>query len=175
MNPPPVHVRLLGSRPFVLGSTASTLLLGAGSLEVPNLWFFAALSLGVALAAAKAEPAAQAYQRWRRDWAALGGDGTRRKRGSSIPIFVGMGLAALYLASPPDGRSALLTVGLLIACVVAVGYGLVRLARRRPHRGTRDIEPVAVCIAAPIYSVPSLQEAFGALPEHCHRHATRQP
>lgn len=130
----------------------------------------------------RAHARVRSYRRWQNEWDAMGpGGGSGRAGGQRTVqygglLVVGLGIA-FYLHSNgelPDAQAAqpLIGVGLLALLLAAafwLGRGLLRLGGRFRRRKAATRQPVAPCVRQAIYRVPSLKDAYGALPAHCWR------
>ena len=120
--------------------------------------------------AVRANEAATAYKRWKREWGAMDEPDGRRPT-SGLKCKLEWALASLIalailaaLGGQPTYLLALLLLGLPLLATKLV-RGLRRRLTRRP--GTK-VRPVTV-VATPLMSTPTLAEAYARLPDHCQR------
>lgn len=175
MKAPPPATRFLG-HPVV----AAPILMVLGTLA----WLYftsgdgGSVMLGIIAIAAgakvvEANTKVMLYGKWRRAWDGMGEPSAPRRRiGWKKPARIGLVIAAsLYaLANLGDPDIQIAVEFFLTALIV---WGLARLLRLVPGRGAkradrRGQEPVVtLAIRAPLMPVPTLHQAYAALPEHC--------
>lgn len=174
MRPPPFRTRLLG-HPAVAGVVlvvGGCMLLRAwhtgDAVLIPAIFVALALSRVV-----KASEWIAQYRGWKREWDGMAEPVTRRRRDWRRKACAGLfGVSLAYcLADPgnPAAGAAVLFFGLAGALWMVVTL-LRKLGAAIPAR-TGEAEAggshtVAIS-ARPVVAVPSLTDAYGALPRHC--------
>jgi len=128
----------------------------------------------------KACQAMTKYREWRKAWDSMAEPQPRRT--SVMPRLVSGLIAALvvgaFVASEggvapgaPQALAGILVLGVLIAVSAVAIRALAKRLRSRKARnalsGKRDC--VTVVVARPILPVPTLEDAYKALPKHCWR------
>lgn len=118
----------------------------------------------------RANAAVMEYRAWKNAWDAMADQPPRPKRRMAIArtvIAVLAGLFALAHIRDPQVLGGLMFIGMGLAIWVAVSMG--RRAGigfgRRTRPSTSDL--VTIAVRGPVMPIPTLQQAFGMLPEHC--------
>lgn len=173
MKAPTVGVRIAG-HPFVAGLVvlvcgpfAAFCALHGGEGMIP------AIILAVVMERVmRANEAVMKYRAWRAAWDSMGDDAPRRKRGLAIArivVFVVGGLFAAAHLDDPQIQIAMALIGLaftlLLGAAIFRRLGIGGLWRRQASSN----DAVAIVVCRPLMPVPSLEQAFRALPEHCQR------
>lgn len=119
----------------------------------------------------KANQWANSYRAWRRAWNGMAEAPARGPAGwgRTLPVFGLIGLVAYYLASHVDQPGYRFALGWMVAVAgLAAVAGAGRTMWRRAGRGAgrRRNQPVQICPRLSL-PVPSLDQAYGALPPHC--------
>ncbi len=142
--------------------------------------FLLAVPVAVGLAwLAKAMEKVSAYRAWRKAWDAMGEPPVRRRwpwKPLCGVLFVTLVFGhALAHPERPDATAAagMVVVALGLGIVAVLLRSLVRLFRR-PRRRVAKNDPMVTICARPIFPVPSLRDAYIALPEHCWQVLGRQ-
>ena len=137
-------------------------------------WPVALLMLYPASVVVRANTARTDYLNWRKAWESMGEPAEPAPRSGHAParrrpwlgglMLAGIGLFLLANASDPLYRIAL---AWLVAAVAIAGLaGLIwRPKAARRHRD--KTVAVTVCVGVPLMPVPSLRQAYRAVPEHC--------
>lgn len=123
----------------------------------------------VALASAKRAK----FLAWKRAWDSYDDTvpASRNRVGGNIVLAVLLLVMGLYMASHADQPGY--RTGLALMLIIVVGGSIALLARRvfqrlAQHRSSRT-NTVTICIRRPVVAVPSLAQAFNALPDYCQR------
>lgn len=187
MRPPPLHVRLLG-HPVVMVTVTFVAGLSIygwtqhGEMAVPAL--LAIVLFGVV---GKASQHRMNHVRWRQAWNAMADGGEPSPRG---PLLAKLAVAIIVPAGfvvvengviDPGGKPA---AWALLAILVAICWAMILRARRwlaggahepahgrsrsRRARNASRSDVVSICARSSM-RVPSLEEAYRALPAHCWR------
>lgn len=171
MREPPLRVRVLGHPVVmipVMGMGAFILYQWTQHPEIALLGFAAIAAMALV---AKASERRMEFVRWRRAWDSMA-DGAPASQGPmlaklAIGIIVPSGLLA-YESDTLNGLAGpAITLAVLAAALVA-GTMLVRrwrLSSRRARPASRS-DVVSVC-ARSVIAVPSMTDAYSALPAHC--------
>ncbi|MBP2275771.1 MULTISPECIES: hypothetical protein [Sphingomonas] len=154
-----VPLRLIGGITLLAGFHAGNVL----------IVIFAVAILGTIQ---KASAEASAYRAWEREWNGLAPATPRQRRrvwGRAIILALGAALFGVMLSGGASVSDAAICMGLLAGGIGIIAMAL-RLAtccfkRRRPRR-TRSF--VVAVVARPGMAVPSLADAYRALPPYCH-------
>jgi hypothetical protein len=170
MKQPAIQTMFLGhpvvAVPLMLTGCATL----AAALYGSNL-FIGIIGVAVLGTAQKAYAQARAYKAWAKEWDGMALASPRAvKRGWRSWVVAGMALGWFGLLcargeSVPEAAVATLLTAGLVAMLVTVGRGALRLMRRfrRPSE-----QPVVVAVVArPAMPVPSLTDAYRALPPYC--------
>lgn len=110
------------------------------------------------------------YRAWKRAWDGMADTPPRRIAWLALARSVVAVAAVLYgLANFNDPQ---IRLGMAVIAAAFAIYGVTRLVQRirglRPsRRRTKDGGVVSVAVRGPLLPVPTLQQAFNALPEHC--------
>lgn len=169
MKQPSPIISILASGPVFFGSWVfACWLLYQWSLD-GGIWPLIVVMGGLLLAVMKADERMKAYKAWKREWDAMNGQPTGLPRGMTTGIWLGIaGIVGCFALAgqPPETQNAVAVLGLL----AAIGaLGVYWLKRRTPRSRPAKTFAVAVCVTRPVFAVPTLQEAYRALPEHCLR------
>lgn len=170
MKQPSPTTYVLASPPVFFGSWGLTCwLLYQWSLD-HGIWPLI-VAMGIfLLAVMKADARLKAYKAWQRAWEGLDGASPRSSRkGAVAATVVVVAVLTIYALAqlPPQTQNATALLGVM----GAAGFFLLRALRRGvgPRPRTRKAEIVTVVVAAPLFAVPSIAEAYRALPDHCLR------
>ena len=173
MNPPPLKARVLGHPIVFLPIFTATLgavyavILDRNAL--PILLLIAWL-MNISL---KANQQVAAYKSWKRAWDSMppSAPPPRQRRPRPGLALVLVALIAGYLALTLDQPGHALGLGWMIAVgiVVSIALAVRALARRRKRSKAKAAATVSICVSKPFLPVPSLHDAYGALPPYCQR------
>ena len=178
----PPKTRLLGHPLIVIPMVGVTLWSIIAWAQGGNGWL-ALLAIVSLTGVAKAHERRSAYLAYRREWESLAPPASSRpaRRSKTFLVVLAVllvGGAAFYLGLTIDQPGhALALAGIVIGTAITVVllglFAVVRailrsLARRRARQAVR-IAPVEVCVARPLLAVPSLPDAYRALPSYCWR------
>ena len=140
----------------------------------PTSWPLTAIAFGIVGMSTNAGERVEAYRRWKRAWDDMDGSARRpplhwfQRLLILIASIVTFFVVSVLVQQPRPVAIAML--GAITVCL-ALGYGLWRLARRlfrrRAAQGSAT-DAVTLCVVAPALPVPSIEQAFKALPAHCY-------
>jgi hypothetical protein len=174
MRQPPLQTRILASAPVNLSAWASALFFGYHFWNGEPVFWALVITVSLLLNVMRADEQVQAYRTWKRAWDAMGDDPLPSGRGGRVGrTLVGLTLIAAfvwYLASQTGRPGYDLALGWLVLGGVAMLVVAI-LAKWRKVRRARPIKAtvVTVVVKGPVLRVPTLAEAYRALPEHCMR------
>lgn len=171
MREPPLRVRILG-HPIVMVPV-----MGMGLFTLyqwtqhPDAGPLAIAAIAVMALVGKASERRKEFVRWRRAWNAMA-EAEPVSRGPllgklAIAIIVPAGFLAHESGALNGLVGPLASLGVLGLAILA-GAMIVRLWRRYRHRAhpASRSDTVSVC-ARPVMAVPSMTDAYSALPAHC--------
>jgi len=171
MKPPAPAARVVG-HPVIAGLIV---LAGAPFAIVCALrggdGLFLAVIMGVILERVmRANASVMEYRAWKSAWDAMADQPPRPKRGMAIArvvVAVLAGLFALTHIRDPQVLGGLVFIGLGLGLwvVVSIGRRLGIGFGRRARPSTSDL--VTIAVRGPVMPIPTLQQAFAMLPEHC--------
>ena len=177
MKQPPGYRWVVGQAPVTLAVAG----MGCWFIYVwtqnSEAWPLALIGLAAMAWAAEANAQVARYKAWKRAWDSMAPDATLPAKlmvAQRVFLMAAIVLATgWYLAAHQDqpgyaAALAWLVVGIGLLPVLWLGRMLARRARRRSTERRRKAAPVAIC-ARPVMAVPTLDAAYQALPEHCHR------
>ncbi|WP_263588670.1 hypothetical protein [Sphingopyxis sp. GC21] len=172
MRPPPIQIRILGHPIVAMPVTGMGLFILWQWTQHPDLGVIAIGALAAMAVVGKANARRMAYVRWRRAWDSMADAEPATARGpkfanAAIALILPAGLLA-YESGKLDGVAGpLVSLGLLGLAFFA-GRMMVRRWRRSGHRApaASRSDVVSVC-ARPVIAVPSMTDAYSALPAHC--------
>lgn len=175
MRPPSSSVALFGhpivAGPLMLtGVSAIGLLLAQGQAG----GFILAAPIAVGLARlAKAMEAVSAFRAWKREWDSMD-DAPPRRHGSwkliVATLFTVLVIAQMAMHPDHTGVQAgavFIGLGLLLALAAFMVRGVHRLWGKRPRTKASPNAGVVTICARPVLPVPSLRDAYSALPDYC--------
>ncbi len=170
MNPPPFRTRLLGHAIVFLPMSAVTL--GTVWTVVLNhdAWPMLIVVAWLMNISLKANQQVAAYKAWKRAWDSMAPDAPPRQRRSQRGLAIALiGLLTAYLALTQDQPGHGLALGWMAAvAIVAVIVMTARVLFRRIRRAApRKAATVRICVTKPLLPVPSLRDAYVALPPYC--------
>lgn len=177
-------------RTWLLGHPLTVLAAGGATLWSVMVWAQGGNGMLALLAVigcggiARASQHRSAYLAYRREWDSLAPTVPPRRAGRGTVVLavllavLALGGGAYYFSPATDqpghvmalvGIAGAGVVAAVISGIVAVMRAIIRaLARRRARHAPRTAA-VAVCIARPLLPVPSLTDAYRALPAYCWR------
>lgn len=170
MRVPPLRIRILG-HPIVMIPV-----MGMGLFTVyqwtqhPELWVLGIAAIAAMALVGKASERRMEFVRWRQAWDSMA-DTEPAARGPmlaklAIALIVPAGFMA-HASGALDGLAGpLASLGLLGLAVLAGTMIVRRWRSRRPARAASRSDVVSVC-ARPVIAVPSMTDAYSALPAHC--------
>ncbi|MFA5989929.1 MAG: hypothetical protein WC803_10035 [Sphingomonas sp.] len=170
MKPPSPTTYVLASPPVFFGSWALSCWLLYQWSRDGGIWpLIVAMGLFL-LAVMKADERVKAYKAWQREWEGLDGASYRSSRkGAVAATVVVVAVPTIYALAqlPPQTQN----VATLLLVLAVAGFFLLRALRRGvgPRPRTRKAEIVTVVVTAPLFPVPSMADAYRALPDHCRR------
>ncbi|EQB16945.1 hypothetical protein [Sphingobium lactosutens] len=172
MKTPSLKTRMLGHPLVVWPSIGFFLWTGYMLLTGPDTWPLAAIALFFGAPVMRAYERREEWLAWRKAWNAMSGQQPPRRRRFVKPLtgLMVVAAAALYLVATLDRTDSQTVLAISLLWMVGVvaffaGRGLWRRLRRT-RRATAG-ELVKVCVRKPLLRVPSLQQAYAALPDHC--------
>lgn len=164
------RTRMLGHPLIVYPTIGFFLWSGYMWLTEPDTWPMAVAAFILGGPVMRAYEQREAWLAKRRAWAAMASH-VRRRSTFVKPLTAVMALVALalYLVATIDRLETqtalgLSTVGVAGAIIFFTIRGFYRRIRRR--RAMRD-DLVRVCVRKPRLRVPTVQQAYAALPDHC--------
>jgi hypothetical protein len=139
-------------------------------IQQPGWW---PIGLGAVFIAAKVLRLAdmrEKYLAWKREWDAMDGGGSEpRSAQRKRPVlgYIALALVLLYCAGNLDDQ--LCRLALVWTVIVVSIFGGSRLVmRNRPAARSKSKAAVfEICIGGPLMGVPSIKDAYRALPRHC--------
>ncbi|MGB3927803.1 MAG: hypothetical protein WBL20_02460 [Sphingobium sp.] len=139
-------------------------------LVQPDTWIMAAAAFMIGAPVMRAYEQCEAYRIWRGTWNAMAGQ-TRKRRNVLRPLTGAVALAAigLYLVATLDRTDTQNAIGVMLVWLIGVGVffaGRSLWRKKRAAKQAKD-DPVTVCVRTPLLPVPTLQQAYAALPAHC--------
>lgn len=170
MKQPSNITYVLASTPVFFGSWALSCWLLYQWSRDGGIWpLIVAMGLFL-LAVMKADEHVKAYKAWQREWEGLDGASPRSSRkGAVAATVVVVAVPTIYALAqlPPQTQNATALLGVM----GAAGFFLLRALRRGvgPRPRKRKAELVTIVVTAPLFPVPSMAEAYRALPDHCLR------
>lgn len=174
MRPPRLQTRILASGPVYVSAWASALFFGYHFWNGEPVFWALVITVSFLLNVMRADEQVQAYRTWKRAWDAMGDGPLLSQRGGRVGrAVVGLALVAaliVYLSSHTDRPGYDLALGWLVLGGIAMLVVAI-LAKWRKVRRARPIKTtvVTVVVKGPALRVPTLAEAYRALPEHCMR------
>lgn len=170
MKQPSPMTYVLASPPVFYGSWGVSLFFAYGWTQDGSLWPLVAMAGAFLLAVMKADERLRAYKLWKREWDSYDDSAPRRPLGRlgviGFVFVLGCVIAAQLPPRPQDG----MLLATLIVSLCVWGFWPGRGGKAKPPRRVKaKPELVTVCVTRPVFSVPSMQDAYRALPEHCLR------
>lgn len=173
MREPPLRVRLLGHPLVMAPVTGLGLFILYQWTQHSELALLGLMALAAVGVVGKASQHRQEFVRWRRAWNSMADGDPGSPRGPllgklAIAIIVPAGFVAVESGALEDTDR--LVAWALLATLVAGGWAMILRARRwlssgRARSASRS-EVVSIC-ARSAMRVPSLGDAYKALPAHC--------
>jgi hypothetical protein len=177
-----------GLRGFVGRPIITAPILGTGSFCL-YLWYLHQDAAVLGLAALwvmgwtlNANARVAQYRTWQRAWDSMGPEGAPRpaadhpavRVGALVAIAAGVGFYLYRNGNQPGFQFAQAWLGLGLGALLLVGlaylgHRTIRSFHGSQRRPATRQATVAICVDRPIYPVPNLKGAFGALPAHCWR------
>jgi hypothetical protein len=178
MKAPPPATRVLG-HPILSG----LLLLVGGAVAIAFLihgtqGILPAIIVGALLnRVMKAQEQERDYRAWKRAWNAMDPAARASRRAGLLMartiIVIAVALYGLAHLADAEIQVALAFIG--AGLLLWFGVALARRLRRNgERRRTDETAPVRIGLRGPLLPVPSLPQAYAALPDHCQR-LLRQP
>lgn len=121
----------------------------------------------VALASAKRYK----YRAWKRAWDSYADTPQRRAMPNKhiIGVTLCIVVIGLLMGQPAQVQHAVALLGITAGVAILILLGLRRLAQASGRRRTSRTQTVTICVRRPVFPVPTLEDAFRALPDHCLR------
>jgi len=173
MKPPPLKTRFLGHPVITTGAS----LVGAWLCWTlfqsgPEGMLLGFVVVGVVGHIIAANGEVTKYRAWKRAWDGMAdGGGTARRQlvnpKRAAPLVVGATVLGYGVANlgDPDVQTGMAFIGGALAVWIMAKLLRVRLPFRRSVRNANG-PVVTVAVAAPIIPVPTMPQAFAALPQH---------
>lgn len=171
MRTPSAKTRMLG-HPLVVYPTIG-FFLGSGYMWLvqPDTWPMAVAAFILGGPVMRAYEHREAWLVKRRAWNAMAGHAPPRRGRFVKPLTGFMALVAvgLYAVATLDHTDTQTAIGLsAVGIVAAIAFFLLRgLYRRIEHRRAIRDDLVTVCVRKPRLRVPTVRQAYAALPDHC--------
>lgn len=171
MKQPSPATYMLASPPVVLGAWGTLGWLLYQWTQDGDVWPFVAIAACLVPTVMKADASVQAYKRWKREWDGLDGSPPRRVVPNRHAIGVTIAIVAILLLMglPAPVQHAAALIGTVAGVLILIALGLRRVATGFHRRSTAKPQVVTIYVKQPIFSVPTLHDAFRALPDHCLR------
>jgi hypothetical protein len=171
MKPPSFKDSLLGHPLLVLPIMAAGGLALYGCYLDHSRWPVGLIALYVMNISITANATRMKFLAWKSAWDAMGDAPASAGHGLGGKLFVIMVLGSMmtYMAAHSDVASYRLGLALMVA-VGLIGGTILLFKRRKGQQSSSPagpMAPVSICVNTPILPVPSLAQAFAALPEHC--------
>ena len=174
MNPPR-EALFIGHPIIALPVCLATAAAFFGGFDDHSWWIAAFLLIWPCLAVGRANAKRTEYFQWKQAWDGMS-EPTRQKPPRPAtparwrrPWLGGLMLAAIWLfclANADDPLDRLALVWLTVAGII-IGIALLSRRMKTTLRGNVKGQSVAVCLSGPLLPVPSLKNAYRALPDHC--------
>jgi len=184
MSPPSLKVVLLGHPLGVLLAMGVAAWLGWHCYLNANngTVFMALVGLGLVLHAMRAFDHRRRYRIWRRDCMAMAGItpepmiGPQMRRALGVALVIALWAGAIAQSMVP---SSLLTGGLialvgLLVLLLLTKLGMLASRLLRRERPVRQ-RPVTIAVKRPMMPVPSLRQAYRALPDYAKQVLKERP
>lgn len=170
MIEPPVRVQVLGHPVVavpVMGLGAFVLYQWALNPDIALLGLAAIAAMAVV---GKASERRMAFVRWRRAWDSMA-DRPPASSGATlaklaVALIVLSGLAVHESGALDSQAGPVMAWGVMAAALVA-GTMLVRRWRSRRRARAASVSDVVTVCADPVIAVPTMTDAYSALPAHC--------
>lgn len=179
MREPPARVRFFGHPVVSIPTVGLCGLVIYGWSQNPGAIVIGVAALVGLVWTAKASHARSQYRAWRRAWDNMAEPRASRSQMPrvvsgliALAVIGGFALSEIGIGAdigPPLAGLAILG-GVGVAIAVAIWALTKRLRSRKARRAMRDRRDcVTVVVTRPLMPVPSLDEAYKALPQHCWR------
>lgn len=171
MKPPSFKDSVLGHPLVALPIMAAGGLALYGCYLDHSLWPVGLIALYAMNVTLTANAARMKFLAWKSAWDAMGDAPASAGHGLGGKLFAVMVLGSMmaYMAAHSDVANYRL--GLVLMVAVGLIGGIILLFKRRREQQASSpagpAAPVSICVNTPILPVPSLAQAFSALPEHC--------
>lgn len=171
MKPPGPAAYMLASPPIVLGAWGLLGWLIYQLTQNGDVWPLVAIAACLIPPVMKADASVQAYKRWKREWDGLDGAPPRRIAPNRHVAGVTIAIVAILMliGLPASVQHAAALTGTLSGLIILSVLGLRRAATVFHHRSNAKAQVVTICVRQPIFPVPTLRDAYHALPDHCLR------
>jgi hypothetical protein len=156
--------------------TGSVLTLGAlvAALNDGGWWpIFTLLAIAM-VPICKAAEARQAYLPWKREWDGMAWPAMPRQRAPASPtakrragIAMLILLGLFFAANARDPAYAGALIWLVLACAIAAVVAAVVKRRQPKPAGEAQSQAVTICTHKPLLMMPTMLDAYRALPPHC--------
>lgn len=171
MKQPSPATYMLASPPAVIGAWGLLGWLIYLWTQHGDVWPLVAIAACLVPTVMKADASVQAYKRWKREWDGL--DGTPPRRAMPNRHVVGVSIAVvvilMLMGLPAPVQHAAALIGTLGGFLILIVLGLRRAATAFHRRSTAKPQIVTICVRQPVFAVPTLRDAYHALPDHCLR------
>jgi uncharacterized membrane protein YeaQ/YmgE (transglycosylase-associated protein family) len=171
MREPTLRTRVLGHPVVVLPAFGFFLFSGYTALREPGTWPMAIAATAILAPIMQAHEQRDVYGSWKRAWDGMAGHSPSPRRRIIGPLtgIVALVVVALYMVATLDRMETQGALALMV--VAAIGSTILIVARKiwRRRKQVRAIRMpiVGLCIRGPLLPVPTLQQAYRALPAHC--------
>jgi hypothetical protein len=179
MNRPGTSTMIAGHpvvcTPILLGTMGACY----GCYQNSSLWPIALVMLFLLNGVVGASGARAKYLNWQREWNAMNGaPPTSEQSGRrTLPKWVGwiaLILTVLYLLANGSDPTCRLALGWITVCTVGCGIAAWAMRGRAKHATGKvapaaKSQPVTICVTAPLLPVPTLKNAYSAMPPYCRK------
>ncbi|MDF7776037.1 hypothetical protein P1X14_12330 [Sphingomonas sp. AOB5] len=173
MREPTATTKLLG-HPLVAGAlTLGCFGMLAGCWQSDtNLLLPGLLAFAIMTKTGTAVKARSSYLAWKRAWDGMADRPVRRPQADLRKALGIVGMVALtaYGVANPDSVSTRLGIVLVAFALLLIALRALGNKLRQPQASTKratKTDVVTLCAARPLMPVPTLNDAYRALPDHC--------
>jgi hypothetical protein len=169
MKQPSPATYIIGSPPVMLGAWGTLGWLLYQWTQNGNVWPLVAIVACLIPPVMKADASVKAYKRWKREWDGLSGTQQRRAAPNRHVIGVTLTILAitLLMGQPVAVQHAAALLGTATGFIILIILGLSRVVKAGRRRRNTKPQIVTICVKRPVFGVPTLYDAYRALPDHC--------